>query len=173
MKNLVNRNDAGKFRYFADSIKNETGFDQACLEAELLDIQPWLGSALLYELKTQNDTDALTAYNTTLLNGGSYVYNDDTYTFEGLKAAIIYYAFARWRRRDGVTVTAFGSVVKSSDFSEPVPESVRMRLSKDDFEIAEALKLDIIRYLNRNIDDYPLWTCTTPKRKLQIKSVGI
>ena len=172
MKSLTDRNDAGKYRYFADSIRNEAGFEQAVSEAELLDVQPWLGNSLLNELIAENDANDVSDANKLLLEGGNYEYCDSTYTFKGLKAAIIYYAFARWRRRDGVTVTAFGSVTKSSDFSEPISETVRMRLSKDDYEIAEAIKMDIVKFLNRNREDYPLWRCKSPKRKIHIKAVG-
>jgi len=60
----------------ADSVKNLTIWGQFVLEAQQFDVKNWLGDALLNELSNQAVPDTFTALNLTLLNGGSYSYND-------------------------------------------------------------------------------------------------
>ena len=76
MNALVNKADLDQYKYVADSVKNLTIWGQFVLEAQQFDVKNWLGDALLNELSNQAVPDTFTALNLTLLNGGSYSYND-------------------------------------------------------------------------------------------------
>ena len=155
MISLVTKIDLDQLKYIADSVKNSTTWSQFVSEAQQLDVKMWLGDALLNELITQSP--AFSADNLILLNGGSYIYNTYTYLFQGLKNCIIYYAFARFTNRTAFNYTAAGIVVKDSDLSTPISDKIMQRLETEARLTAEAIKCEVILFLNRNYLLYPLW----------------
>lgn len=159
MKALVTFTDLNDYKYIADSVKNSTTWPQFVSEAQMFDIKNWLGDALLMELITQGSTSptSFSTENEKLLAGGSYTYNSCTYHFQGLRAAIIYYAFSRFTNRNPFNYTAAGIVVKESDFSEPVSDKVVQRLETEARLMADAIRDEVTLFLNRNYEDYPLW----------------
>lgn len=159
MISLVTLADLQSYKYICDSVKNSISWVQFSSEAQLLDIKPWLTDALLLEIIGQASTlpTTISVANQTLLDGGTYVYGTKTYYFQGLKACIIYYAFARFTNRIAFNYTAAGIVLKDSDLSTPVSDKVIQRLETEARLTADALKCEIITYLNRNSALYPLW----------------
>ena len=159
MISLVTFEDIQSLKYIADSVKNSASWPQFVLEAQLLDVKYWLGDGLLLELTDQASTSpvSLTALNEKLLDGGSYTYSSRSYYFQGLRNCIAYYAFARFTNRTAYNYTAAGIVVKESDFSTPVSDKVNQRLETEARLTAEALKCEVVTFLNRNSEDYPLW----------------
>ncbi len=181
MDNWISKSDFSAYRYLQESIKSEKLLDSCIKEAMLFDVSPLLGPPLFYEIANQINQSSFNASppvselseaNAKLLDGGSYTHNNKTIMFQGLKAALVYYAFARYTKRDGVHFTNSGPVIKANDFSEPISDRTRLRVSADDQAIADALRLEVIDFLNRNSADYPLWVCTTKKRKSQFKIIG-
>lgn len=156
---LVQKADLDNLKYIADSVKNHATWPQFVIEAQLLDIKNWLTDALLLEIIGQSETlpTTVTAENQKLLDGGTYIYNSKTYYFQGLKNCIAYYAFARFTNRTSFNYTQAGIVVKDSDYSTPITDKVMQRLETEARLTAEAIKCEIILYLNRNYDLYPLW----------------
>ena len=152
---LVSKIDLDQYKYIADSVKNSTTWPQFVSEAQMLDVKIWLGDALLNELITQSP--AFSADNLNLLNGGSYIYQTYTYLFQGLKAAIIYYAFARFTNRTAFNYTAAGIVIKDSDLSTPISDKMMQRLETEARLTADAIRCEVELFLNRNYLLYPLW----------------
>ncbi|MDX9789260.1 MAG: hypothetical protein WDA29_10395 [Flavobacteriaceae bacterium] len=159
MKALVTKEDLDEYKYIADSVKNRQTWEQMVNEAVLLDVKNWLGESLLAEIIEQNEKIPVefSAENKLLLSGGRYEYNKRTYMFQGLKAAIIYYAFARFTNRMQVNYTALGLVIKESDYSNPVSDKTVQRLVTEAKLTADAIRDEISLFLNRNCRDYPLW----------------
>jgi len=154
---FVQKTDLDQYKYIADSVKNSTSWPQFVSEAQLLDVKVWLGDSLLNEIASELATPPASVLNQSLLNGGTYVYQTKTYMFQGLKAAIIYYAFARMTKWTAFNYTAAGIVIKDSDLSTPISDKQMQMLATNAQLTAEAIKCEIISYLNRNHDDYPLW----------------
>jgi hypothetical protein len=156
---LITKYDLDGYKYIADSVRNSSLWPQFVSEAQLLDVKVWLTDALLSELIDQESTNpsSYSAANKTLLNGGSYVYQTKTYIFQGLKAAIIYYAFARFTNRMSVAYTATGIVIKDSDLSTPASDKTIQRLETESRLTAEAIKCEVMLFLDRNYASYPLW----------------
>lgn len=169
MTPLITKENLDAYKHIADSVKNSTTWVQFVIEAELLDVKKWLGDALLNELDTQATTNPTTfsAANLILLNGDTYSHNDVTYWFKGLRAVIIYYAFARYTNRSPFNYTAAGIVQKDSDFSTSVSDKVIQRLETEARLTADAFRDEVILFLNRNATDYPLWNnrCSVPQRR--------
>jgi hypothetical protein len=157
---LVTKADLDNYKYIADSVKNSTSWPQFVSEAQLLDVKAWLTDALLNELITQASTlpTTFSAANEALLDGGTYVYSTKTYIFQGLKACILYYAFARFTNRTAFNYTAAGIVLKDSDLSTPITDKQMQRLETEARLTADAIKCEILTYLNRNYTLYPLWS---------------
>jgi len=159
MISLVTKADLDQYKYIADSVRNSATWPQFVSEAQMLDVKIWLTDPLLNEIVTQESTlpKTISAANQILLDGGSYVYNSKTYLFQGLKAAIIYYAFARFTNRTPYNYTAAGIVIKDSDLSTPATDKQIQRLETEARLTAEAIKCEIMLYLDRNYTLYPLW----------------
>jgi hypothetical protein len=157
MTALVTKPDLDIYKYIADSVKTSTSWPQFVSEAQLFDIKVWLTDALLNELENQTITPPYTPANQILMNGGVYVYSGKTYTFQGLKSCVIYYAFARFTNRTSFNYTAAGIVLKDSDLSTPITDKQMQRLETESRLMADAIKCEIITYLNRNYTLYPLW----------------
>ena len=172
MKNWVEKTDFHDLRYMANSVKSDQLLNQCVSEAMIFDIQPLLGSALFYELVSQFDAKDLTELNAKLLDGGTYLYYDNTYIFQGLKKCVAYYAFARYTKRDGVKYTASGPVMKDDDLSDPINDKTRVRLANEDYEMAGALRAEVMQYLNCNYESYPLWCHKKPQSNPRCKLVG-
>ena len=159
MISLVTKADLDQYKYIADSVRNSATWPQFVSEAQMLDVKIWLTDPLLNEIVTQESTlpKTISVANQILLDGGSYVYNSKTYLFQGLKAAIIYYAFARFTNRTPYNYTAAGIVIKDSDLSTPATDKQIQRLETEARLTAEAIKCEIMLYLDRNYTLYPLW----------------
>ena len=160
MISLVTLADIQDLKYIHDSVKNSTSWPQFCSEAELFDIKPWLSDALLLELITEASSGpppVFSAANLILLNGGTYTYQSRTYYFQGLRNCIAYYAFARFTNRTPYNYTAAGIVIKDSDLSTPATDKQVQRLETEARLTAEAIKCEVLAYLNRNHALYPLW----------------
>ncbi|MCJ7447897.1 MAG: hypothetical protein MUO72_09400 [Bacteroidales bacterium] len=159
MISLVTKADLDNLKYISDSIKNSTTWPQFVSEAQMLDVKSWLTDALLLEIIGQASTlpTTISAANQILLDGGTYIYLSKNYFFQGLKACIIYYAFARFTNRTAFNYTAAGIVLKDSDLSTPVSDKQLQRLETEARLTADAIKCEVITYLNRNYTLYPLW----------------
>jgi hypothetical protein len=90
-----------------------------------------------------------------LLNGASYIYEDKTYHFRGLKDVIAYFAYARFVMSANVSSTSHGFVHKVNPHSEPLSFQERKDF-KEKYRI-EANKLfrKISLFLQRKAEDYP------------------
>lgn len=167
MIDLVTKEDLGNYKYVADSIRNAAFWPMCVREAQLLDVKVWLGDALLNELLTQSEEETLTVLNNTLLSGGTYVYQTKTYLFQGLKAAIIYYAFSRFTSRMPYNYTQSGLTVKDSDYSTPASDKAVQRLSTEAMLTAASIRDEVLLYLKRNSNYYPLFQSSNNKGRPQ------
>ena len=160
MISLATLADIQSLKYICNSVKNSDSWDHFCSEAELLDIKSWLGDDLLLEIIGQASTlpTTISAANQILLDGGTYTYLTHTYYFQGLRNCIAYYAFARFTNRTAFNYTAAGIVLKDSDLSTPATDKQIQRLETEARLTADAIKCEVITYLNRNYLSYPLWS---------------
>jgi len=156
---FVTKTDLDNYKYVADSVKNSTSWPQFVSEAQLLDIKRQISDGLFIELTAQLSTlpTTVSAANKKLLDGGTYTYLSRDYVFQGLKAAIIYYAFGRFTNRTSFNYTAAGIVLKNSDYSTPASDKHIQRLETESRLTADAIMCEVITFLNRNKADYPLW----------------
>jgi hypothetical protein len=111
----ANRTDVSLYKQVSKTVYDDV-FDPIMIEAQLQDIAPLLGERLF------NDINNNLANYTDLLNGGTYEYNNITYSNYGLKAVLSYYFYARYQMFGGIIDTPF-SIVEKLEGAESRPTS--------------------------------------------------
>lgn len=127
--------------------------DAHIMRAQRNDVRPILGEALYYNLM-QNLTDPKYIL---LINGGSYDYRGETIFFQGLTPLISAYAYARTVSDNDVFVTAKGNKTKTDPNSTQTSESVVNEKSRQAVSEAVNIGNEVIRFLEQNPTDYPLF----------------
>ncbi|UEG54537.1 hypothetical protein LLH06_06130 [Mucilaginibacter daejeonensis] len=132
-------------------------------KAQELDLKPFLGYPLYYQLIKYFDTDgAMTAdapqVYKKLFNGCEYT---DSYgyslVYEGLIPTLAYFTFARFIEGNGVHYTATGPVIKQYDNAQAVNTQDVIRLVQQQRSIANAHANEVEKFLQEKQVDYPLW----------------
>ena len=78
---------------------------------------------------------------------------------------LCYYAFSRYLNNSNTNATAFGTVIKQNDDSEPVSEKTLSRLVGQAISGAKIFENRIYDYLVRNSNTYPLFKCSIDNKK--------
>lgn len=113
-------------------------------EAEDMDVRPALGDKMMNHIRTSRDANLLP-----LLNGDTYEYNGQTYTFSGLKKAIAYYAYARLIVGGDIEVTRSGINSRDSDYSHKAVIEERQQVSRECSAIADRHMNQLLDYIKR------------------------
>lgn len=150
-------------------IKSDT-LDRSIEQAEDFDVKQVIGNVFFTEIDANKSTYE------NLLNGGSYTYNGYTYSFKGLNYAIAYFALSRWTRGSNVNATPFGTVIKSSNDSDPVQTADLMVKVNEYKSIGSQYLQECIDFLNVQTDPiYALYkksVCSQSKPSFNISIVG-
>lgn len=171
---LITVNDIKSIKSISDNIDNVERLDPYIIEAQDLDIRPFLGELLFYDIATNPSTTP----NAKLLAGGTYI--DDTYTlfFDGLKIAIAYFAYARFIANQGINITRFGIVKKLVDNSEAISQETVSHLAGNARSVGQAYLVQVERFLDHDATIttplYSLWRqelSRGPKAKVRITKV--
>lgn len=115
MKLLINKTDVAKYRQISKK-RDDDLLEQEIMNAQVVDLQEIVCPELYNEL-TQGIGD-----HELLLNGGTYEYSGVTYQFEGLKAVLVFFAYARYVRFSSNVDTAFDYVNKLNEQSQTVSQ---------------------------------------------------
>lgn len=161
---LISFSDFKQYKHLSENVNKEADIMPYILEAQRLDIRPFLGDALYYDIvKTYpypdvTVNDPLVTNYTPLIEGEEYTNcNNELVMFYGLKPSIVYFAYARLLSYLGKKATRTGYNRKTNDFSEPVSGRER----EDDINNARSNAIyyqnDTIDYLQENKDVYTLW----------------
>ena len=126
-------------------IKSDT-LDRSITHAEDFDIKNTIGNVFFTAVDANKSTYDL------LLNGGTYDYGGYTYSFKGLYYAIAYFALSRWTKGSNTNATPFGTVVKSSNDSDPVSTSELMIKVNEYKSIGQQYLDECITFLDRQTD---------------------
>lgn len=170
---LINEQDIRQYKRLAENIPF-ADLEPYVQESGQHDIRPFLnscGNDLWYDM---NANSTATRYQN-LLNGTTYTNQaGNTVQFNGLKPALVYYAYARYLAAADVQVTRMGIRRKASEHSTPVDDKRLQTL----IEQARSMGADYLeqarQFLNHHPADYPLWQGTTnsPKGSIRITAIG-
>ena len=132
-------------------------------KAQDLDLKPFLGHALYYDLIQNFNPDGSIMDSAPqnykdLLNGSEYL---DQYghvvLFEGLVPTLVYFTFARFIEADAIHYTATGPVVKHHDNGDPVSPHDIVKLVQQQRSVANAHANEVEKFLWDNRQNFPLW----------------
>ena len=112
----------------------------------------------------------------TLLNGGVYSTANGQRSFEGLKTAAAYYAFAKAVKSD-IVPTRYGNADKRSEYSNHSVLTERQKLTRETLEIADKHLQDCLDYIFTATDWISPCPCKPAVRfvsphSLRIKIIG-
>lgn len=167
MKQIIILSDIQKYKHIATAFKGETNLDGHIMEAQMCDLEPWLGGAFLYELTEQRSSNNLSDANKLLLYGGMYTHQGNTYHCTGLTDYMAFSVHARYTLRSSVALTQYGAVVKESDYSTPASGKQIGEIKNTSLATAEAAKQSVVALLDRLIADYPLYKSGNQHSKRQ------
>lgn len=151
MAELIDITDIQAFKPISANIDVAKKVVPYIIEAQEFDLRPILGEELYVDVITNPDDY------TDLLDPKTYTYQGKTYQHNGLKAVLVYYAYARYKSNSNANDTAFGTVVKTTQHSTPVDYKVIKNQVEQAKAGAVAYQNRIIDFLNRNHEEYPLW----------------
>ncbi|MDR1335736.1 MAG: hypothetical protein LBK22_02775 [Tannerella sp.] len=131
--------DIRNVRPVAENIIDEKRIRPYIEEAERLYLVPAIGASLYKDISENRKNWE------TLFSGGYY--NANRCHFAGLREAMGYLSYARFIRNNGISVTAFGVVVKQGEFSQPADEKTIVRISNDAEKIGREYLNQCIHWL--------------------------
>jgi len=153
-----------KFKPISENIDSLERLIPFIDEAERVDLRPFLGDALHYDMMAN-----LTAQKyKDLLDGVVYTYCGNPIRFDGLKPFIAYMGYARFIVKQQMNVTSFGVVHKKNEFSEPVPQKIVSEDQANARQVAAVYQTAAVQFLNEKHSVYPLWNCSTKPRKASV-----
>jgi hypothetical protein len=139
-------------------------------KAQELDLKPFLGYALYYDLLKQfNDDgtlkdDAPQPYKD-LVNGAEYLdKRGHIVLYQGLTPLLVYFSFARFIEDDAIHYTATGPVIKQREGGNSLSAADITKLVQQQRSTANAYANEAERFLRDHQSDFPLWTYN-PKNK--------
>lgn len=156
MTALITLADIRTFKAISSSL-NALKLDSEINEAQEFDLRPFLGDEFYLALISDFAASPSLATYSDLFNGSTYTYGSRTYQHDGLKAVLCYYAYARYLNNSNTNATAFGTVIKQNDDSEPISEKTLARLVGQAISGAKVFENRVLDFLSRNNANYPLW----------------
>lgn len=143
------------------------------LEAQNFDLRELLGDAFYLDLVSDFTASPSLVDYSTLFNGGTYTYGDNTYHLDGIKLFLIYCTYARYLANSNVISTATGLVHKTNQYSEKVEEKTISRLVSQARSGATFVENNLKDYLRRFSSNYPLYKQEKEKSTgLKIRNIG-
>jgi len=141
---LITIADIQTFRAISDNIPEER-IDPYILEAQQFDLKGLIGKELYAKLfqEVTPATDPVT-----------YVYANLKPEYLGFLA---YSTYARFLGQNQVTSTSHGVVMKKTDWSDNLTDQMLSRVIAQARSNATAYGVELVQFLNDNVNDYPEW----------------
>lgn len=117
------------------------------------DLSEVLGGAFYFDVINNKDD----AEYQELLNGGTYVFNSNTYKHAGLKSLVADYTYSRYLYVANINHTPFGMTQKNGQDSEAVNRNILKDMIKQNNKDASMKWLLIENYLQENKETFTVW----------------
>ena len=153
----IDRDDVANYKQIADT-NFDNKLNDLVRQAQYQDVRPLLGERLFDDINNN-----LGSY-TDLLNGGTYTYDGETYTNEGLKAVTVYYFYARYAMFGANIDTPFSMVNKlNNDKSTPLDYNQKKAIYSNERDMAFNIWRSVEKYLIRT--ENPLFNSGCSKKQ--------
>jgi hypothetical protein len=154
---LITKADIVPYAQIAIHAREEAMLQPHILAAQNVDVKPVIGGALWYDV-LQNP---YTALNQKLIDGGTYIdASGQTQYFQGIKAALACFAYARYVLSKNAVDTPFGMVAKTNDFSVQADAKILLNIASEKRSEGSAYLNECMVYLNESSINYPLYEAT-------------
>jgi hypothetical protein len=146
-----------------DSKFDETRFNSFVGEVQRINLRGLLGDALYLAFMASERTSGIYA---DLLNGKDYTYESETIHYYGLKPVLCYWWLSLAAREGDLFMSQVGAI----NLVNNPQQSFESAKQKDQIAIqymqnAQQYANDVIKFLNENATDYPLWKSTSEVSK--------
>ncbi len=162
---LISLSDFTPYKAISANINATKKLEPYILEAQEFDLRPILGEELYNAVVADFELSPPLQNYSDLFNGSSWTISGHTYKHEGLIPALCYFAYARYKLNSNTEDTAFGTVVKRNNESEPASDKAVARQADQARSGAMAYVNRVIHFLNDNSQDYPLWINSCNKKR--------
>lgn len=132
-------------------------FETFINEAQEFDFKPLVPEDFYFDLLSKKDEETWK----TLIDGGNYTYEGRTYSFQGIATVLSYFSYARFVMSSGAVSTSHGIVIKTTPNSTPLTLEERKNFYYKKREEANLMMIDVVKFIDRNIADYPSWNNST------------
>ena len=152
---LIDKSHLKQFAQMSKHMNEEDQLQHHIRAAQNVDIEPVLGNVFFFDMVANRDDVKYSL----LLNGGNYTFDNKTYYFDGLRASLACYSYARYILTSNIVNTPFGTQSKqNNEYATPVSSKQLQEVAQE--KRSEGLKYlsDCLLYLNRNASTYPLWS---------------
>jgi hypothetical protein len=174
---LITLADIKLFKGISSNLNQPKDLIPNILEAQDFNLRPFMGEsfylALLDEFESSPSLNPQIWQE--LFFGVRYTYDGKQYEHEGLRAVLIYHAYAAYQTTGSSTDTPFGRVHKSHNHSERVSDKTISRIIAQARAGAMSHQERVSLFLNRFSSNYPLWECSGGKKYkagIVIKQIG-
>jgi len=172
---LIGLTDFQDFKGISSNVNTFKELEPHILEAQEFDLRPLMGESFYLSLLDDFEASPSLDDYEALFNGGHYTHNGNQYEHGGIKAVLVYHAYARYIGGSPVQSTATGFVRKTNQYSEPASEKTISRMSAQARSGAQSYWDKVKCFIERNSNDYPLFKCgkkTRYKGGIKIKRIG-
>lgn len=160
-KIILKSSDVEQYADISDNYE-ESRFNVFALRAQETQLRELLGDALYYALINDLDVSGVpqSAPYTTLVNGESYTYDNETVEYFGLKPFLAFHWLAINNREGDIRQADYGNIMYSDN---PQDNMTKMSKSQKDevnasyMSSSVSYRNNIVQYLNEKDDDYPTW----------------
>lgn len=158
---IITANDIRKIKPIAQNIVDPTRIEPYISNAETLDVIPALKPLIFKQLEEKKAQNGAIPYTFKLENGAektiekaefdgiftNIFYNNDKNYSQGLTEAIAYLAYSRFIPNNAINATAFGTKIKTTEFSEDVSDTTLFRQANEAKKIGLEYLNQVIKYL--------------------------
>lgn len=171
---LVSLSDFGDFKQITSNLNAGIKLNPAIREAQEFDLRPLMGTEFYLALCDDFEASPSLSEYEDLFNGSRYTRGDVLCEHNGIKAVLIYYAYARYLATSMVNSTPFGLVQKTNvNESTAVSEKTLSRLVQQARSGAESYWSRVNKFLLDNITDYPLYRCPKKPKSGGIRMISV
>lgn len=155
---LIGLSDFGDYKHITSNLNASIKLDPYIREAQEFDLRPLMGTEFYLALCEDFEASPSLATYEDLFNGSEYTIGGVKHQHNGIKAALIYFAYARYIPGGQVNSTPFGLVQKLNQTdSQPVSDKIIARLVQQARSGAESYWSRTHKFLLDNINSYPLY----------------
>jgi hypothetical protein len=173
---LISIEDIREFKQISANTDVNSKVKFQIREAQEFDLRGLLGDDFYHDFVSKFDAQFQGSTNyQTLFEGGTYEYNNKTYSFAGIRAVLVYYTYARIIQDIDINVGAHGMTRKIDEYSERPAEKEISRKVGQAVSGAQVYAQQLVEYLNRKQSDFSLWKGTNQNVKtgsFKISAIG-